>query len=94
MGVTGADIFLLFCQFIVVDIASDLALFTRYFWFTMEKEKFLLFWFSMPFSLHLQRKSWWKKLLASIQRISQMVLGKQLWPLLLTWFNFNPSMDK
>ena len=21
-------------------------------------------------------------------------LGKLLWPLLLTWFNFNPSMDK
>ena len=21
-------------------------------------------------------------------------LGNDLWPLLLTWFNFNPSMDK
>ena len=26
--------------------------------------------------------------------IYALVFNKQLWPLLLTWFNFNPSMDK
>ena len=26
--------------------------------------------------------------------ILQRVIAEKLWPLLLTWFNFNPSMDK
>ena len=33
-------------------------------------------------------------LLIEKERVEHAQLWQWLWPLLLTWFNFNPSMDK
>ena len=49
--------------------------------------------------LFMFHKTWYRvenfnKVLLRLQNISRMIPCWQLWPLLLTWFNFNPSMDK
>ena len=56
----------------------------------LQNRKKLAIFFSVLFHHRLAMHNFWKQVMAWPQELT----WHHQWPLLLTWFNFNPSMDK
>ena len=66
-----------------------LAIFTKTWWYLHND-----IWFSPMFCIWLCFKTSTAHIVAKTVHIIADDITWYLWPLLLTWFNFNPSMDK